>query len=98
ELAKQPNLPFRNVTAKVLDDRVDFNGLVKAAGLELGSTVGIRFFAQNGKIGYEITTINFGPVPVPGIARQAVQDNIDQQLSSQKLTDQWVIDDIQMHV
>jgi hypothetical protein len=98
ELAKQPNLPFRNVTARVLDDHVDFNGLAKAAGVELSSTVAIRFFAQSGKIGYEITSINFGPVPVPGIARQAIQDNVEQQLSSQKLTDQWVIDDIQTRV
>ena len=98
ELAKQPNLPFRNVTARVLVDHVDFSGLAKAAGVEVSSTVAIRFFAQSGKIGYEITSINFGPVPVPGIARQAIQDNVDQQLSSQKLTDQWVVDDIQTHV
>ena len=95
ELAKQPNLPFRNVVGKVLDDRVDFTGLVKAAGVEMSSTVSMRFFPQNGKLGYEITSINFGPVPVPGIAKQAIQDNVDQQLGTQKFLDQWALDDVQ---
>jgi hypothetical protein len=98
ELAKQPNLPFHNVTAKVLDDDVDFTGLARAAGVELSSNVSIRFFAQNGRIGYDITSISFGPVPVPGIARQAIADNVDQQLSTQKFTEQWTLDDVQARV
>jgi len=98
ELAKQPDLPFHDVHAALLDDDVDFTGQARAAGVDLGATVSIRFFAQNGRIGYNITSINFGPVPVPGIARQAIADNVDQQLSTQKFTDQWVLDDMQTRV
>jgi hypothetical protein len=99
ELAKQGDaLPFRDVRATVLDDRIDFNGQVRAAGAELPSTVSIRFFARGGGLGYELQSISFGPIPVPGIARQAVTDAIDRQLASQKLSDQWLLDDVQARV
>jgi hypothetical protein len=94
ELAKQPNLPFRDVRAKVVDDRIDFTGQADVSGVGVGTTVGIHFFPKNGTLGYEIQSISFGPVPVPGIARQTLQDQIDKQLAGQNMTTAWVIDEI----
>lgn len=94
ELAKQPNLPFRDVRAKVVDDAIDFNGQANVSGVSIGTTVTIHFLARNGTLGYEIRSINFGPVPVPGIARQTLQDQIDKQLAGQNMTAAWALDDV----
>lgn len=94
ELAKHASSPFRDVTAKVLGGRVDFSGKLRAVGLDLNATVGMRFAAQSGRVGYEILSISFGPVPVPGVATQAVSDAIDRQLSEQSFTEQWFIEAI----
>lgn len=96
EMRKQSNLPIRNVTSTILDDKVRFNGLVRAAGVELNTTVDVRFKAEAGRLAYDILAINFGPVPVPGIARQAITDTIDRQIGQQKLTEPYILDSIQL--
>jgi hypothetical protein len=94
-VAKQPDLPFRDVTVKVRDDRVDFDGRVRAAGLEIPSTVGLKPTAVSTRLGYELTAIELGPVPVPGIARSAISDTIDRELDKARLTDGFALDAIQ---
>lgn len=99
ELTRQGSqLPFRDVRAKVLDDRIDFSGQTTAVGVDVPATVGMRFFARGGGIGYEVQSISFGPLPVPGPARQALTDQIDRQLAGQSLSDQWVLDEIHARV
>jgi hypothetical protein len=94
-VAKQPDLPFRNVGARVRDDRVDFTGQVRAAGLEIPSTVGLKPTAVNTRLGYELVAIDLGPVPVPGIARSAISDTINRELDNARLTDAFLLDAIQ---
>jgi hypothetical protein len=94
-VAKQPDLPFRNVSARVRDDRVDFSGQVRAAGLEIPSSVGLRPTAVNTRLGYELLAIDLGPVPVPGVARSAISDTIDRELDRARLTDAFVLEAIQ---
>ncbi|HEY3110297.1 MAG TPA: hypothetical protein VGL23_16170 [Chloroflexota bacterium] len=95
-VAKQPDLPFHDVTARLLDEEAEFSGGVRAAGLELTPTVTMTFLAENGALRYEISAISFGPVPVPGVARQAISDTVARQLDQQKLTDKYIIDDLQI--
>ena len=94
ELAKQPNLPFRDLHAKIVDGRIDFDGQANVGGLTVATTVGIRFFADNGALGYEIQSINFGPVPVPAVARQTLTEQIDKQLAGQNMTAAWALDQV----
>ncbi|HEV8634203.1 MAG TPA: hypothetical protein VG370_08195 [Chloroflexota bacterium] len=94
-IQKQPNLPFRNVTAKIRDDRVDFEGLARAAGLEISAAVGLRPRAVNTRLGYELLSVDLGPVPVPGVARRAISDSIDRELERARLTDGFALDAVQ---
>ena len=94
-LARQPDLPFKDVKATVLDDRIDFTGKTRAVGLDLSAVVGLALFADNGRLAYDIQSIDFGPVPVPGPARGAIQESIDRQLAGQRLTEGFIVDGIQ---
>ena len=95
-IARQPDLPFHDVTARLLDERAEFTGGVRAGGLDLTPSVTMTFAAENGGLRHEITAINFGPVPVPGIARQAISDTVSRQVEQQKLTERYIIDDLQI--
>lgn len=94
-VAKQPELPFRNVTARILDERVEFRGQVRAAGLELPATVGLRPSAANSRLAYELTAIDLGPVGVPGVARGAISDTIDRELEKVKFFEGFALDAVQ---
>ena len=94
-VTKQPDLPFRNVTARVRNDRIDFSGGVRAVGLEIPSTVGLKPTAANTRLGYELLGIDFGPVPVPGVARGAISDTINRELDNARLTEGFALDAIQ---
>jgi hypothetical protein len=94
ELAKRPESIFRNMTAKVVDDRVEFTGTVRAAGMELNTTFGVKLAAVNGRLTHEIASVNFGPIPVPAVARQAIGDAIDREIQSQKLFDSMQFDQL----
>lgn len=96
-ITKQPDLPFRGVTAKVLTDSADFNGSVRAAGLELSPTINMSFRAEGGRLRHSIDSIHFGPIPVPGFARSAVSDTVDRQLDGQQVSDKYTIEDIQLN-
>jgi hypothetical protein len=95
-VARQPDLPFHDVSARLLDEEAEFSGGVRAAGLELTPTVTMTFYAENGALRYDISAISFGPVPVPGVARQAISDTVSRQLEQQKLTDKYIIEDMQI--
>jgi hypothetical protein len=95
-IAKQPDLPFHDVTARLLDERAEFDGGVRAAGLDLNPTVTMTFWAEGGALRHEITAISFGPIPVPGVARQAISDTVSRQLEQQRLTERYSIDDLQL--
>jgi hypothetical protein len=94
-LQKQPNLPFRDVAATIHDDRVDFTGSVRAAGLGIASAVGLKPRAVSSRLGYELLSIDFGPVPVPDVARQAISDTIDRELEKARLTEGFALDAVQ---
>jgi hypothetical protein len=94
-LRQQPELPFRRVTAAIGDDRIDFEGTVRTSGLDVASAVGLRPFALGGRIGYEIRSIDVGPVPLPGFAGQAISDTIDRELERARLTEAFALEAIQ---
>jgi hypothetical protein len=96
EIKRQPDLPFHDVGARLLDEQAEFTGGVRAAGLDLTPTVTMTFAAENGALRFEIAAISFGPIPVPGIARQAISDTVSRQLEQQKLTEKYFIDDLQI--
>ena len=56
----------RLLVARLADGQALFDGKVKAGGVELAPTITMRFWADRGTLQYEITNINFGPLPVPG--------------------------------
>lgn len=95
-IAGKADLPFRDVLGKLVVEQADFTGSVRVAGLDLRPTVSIIFYAQGGLLRYEISGINFGPVPVPSAARQTISDSIQKQLDTQKLTEKFFIDDVQI--
>jgi hypothetical protein len=95
-IAKQPDLPFHDVNGRLLDEQAEFTGGVRAAGLDLTPTVTMAFVAEGGALRYDITAISFGPIPVPGIARQAISDTVQRQLEQQRLTEKYTIDDLQI--
>ncbi len=95
---QQADLPFREPRLRVLDDKVQIDTKAKVASVELSPTVEMTFFPQNGRLGYEITRISFGPLPVPAVARSAVSDAIERSLSGSKLTEAWNLQEVQMRV
>ena len=95
-IVKQPDLPFRDVKATLLEERADFNGTVQAAGLSLSPTIGMTFRAENGLIRHSIESIYVGPLPVPGFASSAVSDTVARQLEQQKMTEKFTVEDVQI--
>ena len=93
---QQPELPFKEPKLRILDDKVEIDTRAKVASVSLNPTVEMTFFPQNGRLGYEITRISFGPLPVPGAARSAIADAIERSLSGSKLTEAWNLQNVQM--
>jgi hypothetical protein len=51
--------------------------------------------AVPGRLGYELPSIDLGPVPVSLVARQAISDTIDRELNKARLTEGFALEAIQ---
>jgi len=49
----------------------------------------------HGRLGYELPSIDLGPVPVSLVARQAISDTIDRELNRARLTEGFALEAIQ---
>ncbi|TAK22071.1 MAG: hypothetical protein EPO26_12360 [Chloroflexota bacterium] len=96
ELSKRSDLPFKDVTIKVEDNAIVLaGGMTVAAGISAPATVRIRPTAAAGRLTYDIPSIDLGPLPVPGVAKDMIADNIDRQLTAARIGDLMFVDGVQ---